>query len=322
MGLERSQLQFRSNDSAWGNDPSDTDYNANNTDYGSGDEGYGYGGYYGGYIGGYGLAGKKGSAALGIDIGPIAKKAQSAGNAQAAAAAEAAKRQMQDAVASGAASVASGNAWNSDTITWSLAAQGSAFSAFMNSNEEAAVKAAFDAWAKASNLHFVEVADSTNADIRVGFGEFDTSATGIVGYTNYRASDGVIHPGAVIRVEDFGETPLTPDAGGIATYSGTDATFLQTLEHEIGHALGLATDADPDSIEYYALNQSNRTIGAGDTAAINKIYPTSNDTNPTTRSQQLIQAMATFTPAPAAITSMPAEHLRSGSPQLYRPALH
>jgi predicted Zn-dependent protease len=322
-GEQDHNFNFGSYDSSWGGDSSDTNYNENGTDHGGGYEGYGYGGYYGGYIGGYGLAGKKGTAALGIDIGPIAKNAQHAGNALAAAAAEQAKRQIQEVASSGAASVLSGNAWNSNTITWSLATQGSAFSAFMNAKEESVVKTAFDAWAKASNLNFVEVADSPDADIRVGFGDFDTSATGIVGYTNYRASKGAIHPGAVIRVEDFSDTPLSPDANGVATYDGTDATFLQTLEHEIGHALGLATDADPNSIEYYELNQSNRSIGTGDLGAINQIYRSSGHSNEVVaRSQQLVQAMSTFMPASAAMTSISAEQLRPASLQLYRSVLH
>ncbi|MBF0462298.1 MAG: matrixin family metalloprotease [Magnetococcales bacterium] len=40
----------------------------------------------------------------------------------------------------------------------------------------------------------------------------------------------------------------------------TEATFYQTALHEIGHAIGLASDADPTSIMYYQLTQNNRTL--------------------------------------------------------------
>jgi hypothetical protein len=114
---------------------------------------------------------------------------------------------------------------------------------------------------------------------------------------------------------------LKADAAGVATYSGTEATFLQTLEHEIGHALGLMTDADPTSLEYYSLNESNRTVSAGDKAAINQVYRGRND-DVASRSQQLVQAMSTFSPGSAAITNIPPEQLRANSFQLARPALH
>ncbi len=57
-------------------------------------------------------------------------------------------------------------------------------------------------------------------------------------------------------------------------YAGTDATFYQVALHEIGHALGLGDDSDPNSVMYYALGADNTTLDATDLAAIHQLYGT------------------------------------------------
>jgi predicted Zn-dependent protease len=166
----------------------------------------------------------------------------------------------------------------------------------MNSSDESSVKNAFDAWAAASGMTFKEVADSSQSDIRVGFGNFDTATTGVVGYTSAQASGGQFAPGAIVRVEDTSQDSLVVGSDGQQVYAGTSATLTQVLEHEIGHALGLALNSDQNSIMYYDLTSSNRSLDSTDIAGINSLYgpgakaPTSSSISV----NQLIQAMASF----------------------------
>ncbi|MDE3238078.1 MAG: matrixin family metalloprotease [Paracoccaceae bacterium] len=169
-----------------------------------------------------------------------------------------------------------GAVWGSKVITWSLAdASGpdaGVFSGFMGTSELAAVKGAFAAWAKVSGLTFVQVADGTQADIRLGYGSFDTQTSGVLGYTSYSSTDGRMNAGTVIRVEDPSETALTSYGRAAGIYAGTQATFEQVLLHEIGHALGLADDSDPASVMNYAATGANRKLDRNDVAGIRALY--------------------------------------------------
>jgi hypothetical protein len=50
--------------------------------------------------------------------------------------------------------------------------------------------------------------------------------------------------------------------------------------HEIGHALGLADDADPNSIMYYGSGAQNRQLDATDITNITALYPPANKALP------------------------------------------
>jgi hypothetical protein len=264
---------------------------------------FGYGGYYG-----YGLAGSKATvaAALGTDIGAIAQYDVAQGNSQGAAEAEAAQHRaaavaaLPVAAAGGDSAVLVGAKWDQQVITWSLAGSpgpaGAPFSDYMGPGQEAAAEDAFAAWGAASGLTFEEVADSAQSDIRIGWGSFNTASSGIAGVTNLQGRAGQI-TGAVIRLEDPNQDPLTAASGGAPTYAGTQATFLQVLEHEIGHALGLSDDADPHSIMYYAAGAGNRALDATDTAGAQALY--GNDA-----ASLLVQAIASV-PPPGGTASVP-----------------
>jgi hypothetical protein len=91
---------------------------------------------------------------------------------------------------------------------------------------------------------------------------------------------------------------LVTGADGQLTYAGTQADFSQVLVHEIGHALGLADNTDPNSIMDYALGTNNRTLDASDLMEIQELYsskPESVSVSGNSSLNQLIQAMATFT---------------------------
>jgi hypothetical protein len=261
--------------------------------------------YFGGY---YGFAGKQSTInqELGANIGSIAQSDLARGDTTGAAAAEGGLQEASQAAARSALTGGQGNSvleaakWDSSVITWSLAdssGSGSAqFSGYMGSQYEAEVQQAFATWAAASGLKFEEVSDSSQSDIRIGFGNFDTADTGVVGFTSFEAQAGVMDPGTTIRVEDPTEDALTTGADGQQTYAGTGATLGQVLLHEIGHALGLASNSDANSIMYYELTSNNRTLDATDASGIQSLHGQQGATATIDdlRVSRLIQAMSTY----------------------------
>jgi predicted Zn-dependent protease len=170
-----------------------------------------------------------------------------------------------------------GAKWNSaSVITWSIADRpgtaDSPFSGYMGSQYEALVHEAFQIWAAASGLTFEEVADSNQSDIRLGWGDFNTSSTGVVGYTTCEAESGQLQPGAIIRLEDPSQDSLVAGKGNTLIYSGTIANLYQVTLHEIGHALGLADNNDPNSIMYFEATGANNTLASNDVAGIRRLY--------------------------------------------------
>ena len=134
----------------------------------------------------------------------------------------------------------------------------------MGSQYEPFVQQAFRTWAAASGLTFEEVADSDQADIRLGWGDFNTSSSGIVGHTLCQAQSGQFLPGAIIRLEDPAQDSLVAGVGNTLTYSGTNAIFYQVILHEIGHAMGLADNDDPTSVMYYEATGANNSPAIND----------------------------------------------------------
>jgi predicted Zn-dependent protease len=284
---------------------------------GSGGGGSGGGGFYGYY--GFTGSRAKVDAALGSNIGAIAKYDLSQGDTAGAAAAEAGQQEAAEAAGLSSsssykkASVYEAAKWDHNVITWSLADSpgmlSAPFSGYLDGSYDAEVKEAFAAWAKASGLTFEEVPDSAQSDIRIGFGDFDTANSGVIGYTSFQAQDGEIQPDAIIRLEDPAQDALVAGRGGQETYAGTDAEFSQVLLHEIGHALGLADNSNPNSIMYYDLTSKNRTLDNTDIARTRTLYGSAQGAN-SSRSiaaslDQLVQAMASFAPTAAVGSNLP-----------------
>ncbi|WP_186185098.1 beta strand repeat-containing protein [Burkholderia gladioli] len=267
-----------------------------------GSYGYGYG--YG-YFGGYGFSGDRSTVTskLASDVTAIAQFDQSQGNAAAATAAQQgfaqAAEMSQDAQSSSGSgpNVLEGARWNAPTITWSF----SGASDPQEAQYESSIEQAFATWAAASGLQFQEVSGGTSADISVNWADLNTASTGEVGYTTFKAAHGVIAPGASISLESPTEDALTSSSGSDPIYAGTEATFYQTVLHEIGHALGLADNADSGSIMNYDLTSSNRTLDQTDINAIEALYGSSAQT------AALIQAMAGGAAGSTSATVTPAE---------------
>ncbi|MDP3332490.1 MAG: matrixin family metalloprotease [Methylococcaceae bacterium] len=283
------------------------------------------------YYGYYGFAGTQSTVtkAIGADIGYIAQQAINDSDFAAAAAAAVGRQQAEDAAllstlpSNTGSAVLEGAHWDHQVITWSLANSNSsssdAFSHFLDASYEGDVQKAFATWAAASGLSFREVADSEQSNIRIGFGAFDTANSGVAGYTSFRGINGAIQSNAIIRLEDPDQLALVAESDGQKIYAGTEAEFSQLLLHEIGHALGLGSNADPYSVMYYQLNANNRTLDSTDITGIKSLYcPGQSERAITnTGADQLIQALSSFAPASSSQTSL----LASNDPIINQPLL-
>jgi predicted Zn-dependent protease len=147
---------------------------------------------------------------------------------------------------------------------------------------------ALQSWGVATGLNFVQANDSAAADIQIGWGNFDTADSNVIGYTSLYKSNGFIQPGAIVRLEDPDQTPLITGADGQLYYADTGASLYQVALHEIGHALGVSEDSDPNSVMYYELGTNNQTLDSTDVAAAQLAY------GPNGSNSVLIQAMAAF----------------------------
>jgi predicted Zn-dependent protease len=295
----------------WSDDSTDTSYNANHTDIGDGNGSYGYGGYgyggyggYGGYYGYYGYYGTsdksqgKGSS-NGVNIGALVEFDKSHGDNKGAALAAKAWAQVQSANSDHASVVTARAKWDHEVITWSFAQSGGQFSGGMDASQEQAVQKAFSQWADATGLIFQEVSGSAKSDIKIGWGNFDTTDTGVVGFATLRAKDGAI-AGATVRLENPTDDALVANANGEQVYAGTDASFDQVLLHEIGHAIGFGDNADSSSIESYALTGGNRKLSSSDIAAARSLYAqqvlSASMELSAVHADSMIQAMSSFAP--------------------------
>lgn len=185
-----------------------------------------------------------------------------------------------DGATNAASYVVEGAKWASKTITWSFAnsagTAASPFSSYItNSTYQTLVRNAFAAWAAACpGLTFTQVTDSASSDIRLGFGRFSTATSGVAGYTAYQQNSSLqIQPNVILRLEDPSQLALT-GSGSSLKYSGTNTYLYEDILHEIGHALGLASDADSSSIMYYYANGNTGTLDSSDTAGIQALYGT------------------------------------------------
>lgn len=124
-------------------------------------------------------------------------------------------------------------------ITWSFYSAGqptdSIFSSALPSNSVFTqdIINAFASWSNVANVHFVQVADSSASDIRLGWESIDGPGR-ILAETYYDYGSGAHFTGADIGFDVRDPWTLT---GGDEKSQG--APFYITALHEIGHAIGL-----------------------------------------------------------------------------------
>ncbi|GAB3466192.1 hypothetical protein GCM10027321_32100 [Massilia terrae] len=188
-------------------------------------------------------------------------------------AAAVALKQLQYIINTDAHTTVTGTRWDSTTITWSFDLPPGNGENKVSPKYQAAIIDAFNAWTQATGIHFQQVKDGSFADVSIEFSNLNNRDTNLLGATSFNAENGRMKAGALIQLDKPSDVLLTPTGDGNFSYNGTDATLKQVAMHEIGHILGLGTNNDPASIEYYLLGSQNRNISNADLDVIYSIYP-------------------------------------------------
>ena len=157
------------------------------------------------------------------------------------------------------------------TVTWSMAtanyvADYIQFDGFISDAQfTSVIRAAFDAWEQVTNIDFVEVSDSSNVDIRLGYGDIDgSSGTLGVAYYSWNGSNELTQ--SFIEFDSAENWNLNIGGGG----PGISA-YLVAL-HEIGHAIGIGHSDDSGAVMAAFLNNSLTGLTQDDIDAGQAIY--------------------------------------------------
>ena len=205
-----------------------------------------------------------------------------------------------------------GPSWSTSLITCSFASSGGSFTSGMSAPYQTVIQAALSRWAQVAKITFQQVADSVSANIRIGWGSFTGSQVGQTDYS-YGQNDNKFVSGVTVRLQDPATSAVA--ASTSADYSGTATSLYQVALHEIGHALGLAHNTDPNSVMYATLGRSNVDLDQTDIDGIQALYGASADAT--------ITSASTMVSTKAAITAQNAPiqtdlTLPSGQVGVYR----
>jgi hypothetical protein len=165
------------------------------------------------------------------------------------------------------------SAWNKTDITYFFV---NGTEKLDGDTERDLIRRAFALWAQQSPLTFTEVADSSTADIVIGW------AVG-----NHGDGDPFDGPGDVLAHASF---PNPYDNSQVFLHFDDDERWvdsetqnvdlLTVAAHEIGHTLGLAHSSDPNALMYPSYGGPYRTLGEDDIAGIQAIYGVGNAPDP------------------------------------------
>ena len=157
------------------------------------------------------------------------------------------------------------------TITWSFANSNFSglqllYSGYQNFDSQISasyysiVRAAFAAWESVAYVDFVEVQDSTAANIRLGNAAVDGPNGSILANTYYWLSG-----------TQYKATEILLD---VDAYNFNAKYLYSILVHEIGHAIGLDHSSSPDAIMYYQVGPRNGdgVLTADDLKGIAALY--------------------------------------------------
>ena len=168
------------------------------------------------------------------------------------------------------------------TITWSMGAQiptGAPYTSSastVGADFQSTIRAAFARWDEVGNFTFVEIADSSAANISVVFDELAGEGASTLGIANTRYSTTTgLSLRAYIRF-DIGRTwrNLAGASYTVGSTSSTPTNLYAVALHEIGHALGLAHENDFTTLMNSYYNEGINDLTSDEIAGIHYLYGT------------------------------------------------
>ena len=171
------------------------------------------------------------------------------------------------------------------TVYWSFAdpAKGHRFfdwDAAITGDFQSEIARAFDRWQSVADIRFVEVTDSPDVDIRLGFDSIDGNG-GIAGETQYASGPDNRFQAAEISFDDDEGWHLQ---NGVEV-SSLNASFYVVALHEIGHSLGLDHYNARPAVMNAVLTPSVTDLTQSDKDGITALY---GDTTPPVEPQSTL----------------------------------
>lgn len=143
------------------------------------------------------------------------------------------------------------------------------FEATFDTTQKQLIRRAFQSWEDAADIDFVEQADSSATQIRIGWDSIDGRSLngGTLGQTIVWSTNNILNLAAIqIDSADIPEADFSTNSPPSGKWS-----FYATVAHEIGHTLGL-DHASSSSALMYSLAGSVVNLTADDVAGLVAIY--------------------------------------------------
>ncbi|MDE0470590.1 MAG: matrixin family metalloprotease [Ekhidna sp.] len=163
-----------------------------------------------------------------------------------------------------------GNKWSKNSLTYFFQ---NGTNDISGSNEQQAVRDAFELWSCVTPLNFTKVSSASSADIVILWGSdnhgdnfpFDGSGN-VLAHAFFPPPNGGAIAGDIHFDEDEKWTLKTRNT------SSQPIDLVTVAAHEIGHSLGLNHSSDPNALMFAYYSGSHRFLSKDDIQGIQKIY--------------------------------------------------